>query len=140
VFEDPMLILTNKEIVDGNGAYQIYRDYLQRSKIEYVFKFLKDGLGWEDMQLQSFKAIENTISICFYVAAYLYEIGDQDAHDDYSAVLAELGDGKGKVTRHYILKGIQALMIYHKVNLIKSWDKQTNNIIETLGESMEIYI
>ena len=140
VFDDPMLILTNKEIVDGNDVYQIYRDYLQRSKIEYVFKFLKDGLGWEDMQMQSFKAIENTISICFYVAAYLYEIGDKDAHDDYSVVLAELGDGKGKVTRHYILKGIQALMIYHKVKLIKSWDKQTSNVIETLGEDMEIDI
>ncbi len=57
-----MLLLTNRDIESDEDAYNIYKIYLKRSKIEYVFKFLKDGLGWEDMQLQDFKAIENIIS------------------------------------------------------------------------------
>jgi len=31
-----------------------YTAYLSRSKIEYVFKFLKEGLGWEKLQIQDF--------------------------------------------------------------------------------------
>lgn len=46
IFKNPMLLFTNKNITLDNDAYEIYLIYLKRSKIEYVFKFLKDGLGW----------------------------------------------------------------------------------------------
>ena len=105
-----MLILTNKKIKDLATAYQIYTTYLSRSKIEYVFKFLKEGLGWEKLQIQAFKAIQRLLSICFYVASYLYEIGEEKAYDDYAILLAEIGGGKGKVTRHFIVRGIQQLL------------------------------
>ena len=109
-----MLLLTNKEAVSFDDAYDVYKEYLKRSKIEYVFKFLKEGLGWEEMQVREFKAIENLISLCFYVAAYLYDIGDQAAYDDYAVMLSELGDGKGVISRHFILKGIHVVSNYYK--------------------------
>lgn len=114
VFNDSILLLTNKIVNNIDDAYAIYNKYLQRSKIEYVFKFLKEGLGWEETQIQDFKAIENLISLCFYVAAYLYEIGEESAYDDYAVMLADMGDGKGKVTRHFILKGLQVVSNYYK--------------------------
>jgi hypothetical protein len=118
IFQAPMLILSNKEIGCGKDAYDIYLSYLKRAKIEYVFRFLKDGLGWEDMQIRDFKGIQNLLSICFYVSAYLYEIGDEVAYDDFSILLAKIGGGKGKVTRHYILKGIQMLLAKHRVDRV----------------------
>lgn len=117
VFEESMLLLTNKEVISFDDAYAVYKQYLKRSKIEYVFKFLKEGLGWQEMQVREFKAIENLISLCFYVAAYLYDIGDQDAYDDYAVMLSELGDGKGVISRHFILKGIHVVSNYYKYQL-----------------------
>ena len=32
---------------------------MQRPRIESVFKFLKDKMGWEESQLQNFNAIKN---------------------------------------------------------------------------------
>lgn len=114
VFDESMLLLTNKEVVSFDDAYDVYKEYLKRSKIEYVFKFLKEGLGWEEMQVREFKAIENLISLCFYVAAYLYDIGDEEAYDDYAVMLSELGDGKGVISRHFILKGIHVVSNHYK--------------------------
>jgi hypothetical protein len=114
VFDESMLLLTNKELLSFDDAYGVYKEYLKRSKIEYVFKFLKEGLGWEEMQVREFKAIENLISLCFYVAAYLYDIGDQEAYDDYAVMLSELGDGKGIISRHFILKGIHVVSNHYK--------------------------
>ncbi len=114
VFDEAMLLLTNKALFSFDDAYGVYKEYLKRSRIEYVFKFLKEGLGWEEMQVREFKAIENLISLCFYVAAYLYDIGDQEAYDDYAVMLSELGDGKGIISRHFILKGIHVVSNHYK--------------------------
>ena len=59
-FKDDMLILTNKKIKDLATAYKIYTTYLSRSKIEYVFNFLREGLGWEKLQIQEFNVIPCT--------------------------------------------------------------------------------
>ena len=132
IFKDPMLLITNKSVETFEQAQLIYHIYLKRSRIESVFKFLKEGLGWEDMQLRDFKAIQNLLSICFFVAAYLYEIGDQEAYDDYTILLAELGGGKGVVSRHYIMKGIQILMAKYRVDRIFEKHKPSDDAIENL--------
>lgn len=135
VFDESMLLLTNKEIVSFDDAYDVYKEYLKRSKIEYVFKFLKEGLGWEEMQVREFKAIENLISLCFYVAAYLYDIGDQEAYDDYAVMLSELGDGKGVISRHFILKGIHVVSNHYKYQWHiekKKISKEKQNAIKEL--------
>lgn len=118
IFKDPMLLITNKSIESADDAYNIYLIYFKRSKIEHVFRFLKDGLGWENIQLRDFVGVQNLLSLCFYLASYLYGIGDEVASDDFAIVLAELGGGKGKVTRHYILKGIKMLIAKYKVDQI----------------------
>ena len=64
-------------------------------------------MGCEEIQIRNFQGIQNLLSICFYVSSYLYEIGKEDAHDDYAILLAKIGGGKGKVTRHYILEGVK---------------------------------
>jgi hypothetical protein len=132
VFEVPMLLLTNKPVNNLLEAFDIYMDYLKRSKIEYVFKFLKEGMGWEDIQIRNYKGIQNLLSLCFYMSAYLYLIGNESTFDDYSILFSEIGGGKGKVTRHFILKGIMVLMAKYKVDEIFKEKKITSRKQERL--------
>lgn len=132
IFTDPMLLITNKSVKTAEDAQLIYQIYLKRSRIECVFKFLKEGLGWEEMQIQDFQSIQNLLSICFFVAAYLYEIKEQETHDDYAILLAKLGGGKGVVSRHYIVKGIQMIMAKYRVDRILKEQKPSAVTIEQI--------
>ena len=135
VFKSDMLLLTNKKINTLEDAYQVYITYLSRAKIECVFKFLKEGLGWEEMQIRDFKAIQNLLSICFYVASYLYEVGKEKAYNDYAILLSDLGGGKGKITRHFITQGIRELLNYYRIGrMLKDKEvsqEQQNELCET---------
>ena len=130
IFKQPMLLITNKTVESLEEALLIYCLYLKRSKIETVFKFLKDGLGWDSMQIQDFQAIKTLLACCFFLAAYLYEIGKEKAYDDYAILLAELGGGNGKVTRHYILNGIQALLSKYRIDHILKKRNPSPEMIE----------
>jgi hypothetical protein len=132
IFANPMLLLTNKSVETAEQALLIYQIYLKRSRIETVFKFLKEGLGWEDMQLRNFLGIQRLLSFCFFIAAYLYKIGDQDAHDDYVILLARLGGGKGVLSKHYILQGIKALLSKYRVDRFFEEHKPSKETIEDM--------
>jgi hypothetical protein len=70
IFKEPLLIITNYDVTDVISAQFVYQLYLQRSKIEGVFKFLKDVLGWETFRVHDFESIKNLIALCFFVGAY----------------------------------------------------------------------
>ena len=140
IFKDDMVLLTNKKVSALEDAYEIYMGYLSRSKIEYVFKFLKQGLGWEEMQIKNFKGIQNLLAVCFYVASYLYEMGKEKAYDDYAILLAKLGDGKGKVTKHFIIKGIRKLLTYHLVDQFFKENDVSQEKQNELSDMVEIVL
>ena len=137
LYKDPMVLLTNKEIKTKDGALLAYHTYLKRSKIESVFKFLKEGMGWESMQLRDFKAIQKLLSVCFFLAAYLYEIGSRETQDDFIILLSKLGGGKGIVSRHYLFKGIQALLLKHRIDYLLANEPPSK---EALGRMEEVVI
>lgn len=110
VFKEPMLLITNLEIEGSLMAFLVFELYLHRWKIESVFRFLKQVLGWEEFLVQDWESIKNLISLAFFVGGYFYEIEDQLTKDPQIIWLAELGGGKGKVTRGYILRGIAKLL------------------------------
>ena len=91
-------------------------------------------------QIQEFKAIQRLLSICFYAASYLYEIGEEKAYDDYAILLAEIGGGKGKVTRHFIVRGIQQLLNHLRVSRILSKKELSQEEQIALSNSCEILI
>ena len=134
LFKDPMLLITNKSVDSLEQAQLIYQIYLKRSRIECVFKFLKDSLGWEEIQLQNFKAIQNLLSIAFFVAAYMYEIEQQQTQDDFIIFLAHLGEGNGVISRHYILQGIHAILCKIRVDRYLNEMNATQEDIDKLVE------
>ena len=105
-----MLLITNYHIDETTTAQFVYQLYLQRSKIEGVFKFLKDVLGWETFRVQDFESIKNIITLCFFIGAYFYEIQDELTKDENIQWICELGGSKGKVTRFFLLKGLEIIL------------------------------
>lgn len=106
LFKVPMLLATNKEVSTSEIASNVYHIYLKRSKIEGVFKFLKNVLGWEESQIREFAAMKTLLTFCYFVAGYFYEIESTLIHNETIQFLSYLGNGKGKVTRFYILRGL----------------------------------
>lgn len=119
IFKEPLFMITNYEVKEELMAQFIYELYLQRSKIEGVFKFLKDVLGWETFKVQDFESIKNIIALGFFVGAYFYDIGDELTKDHNIQWICELGGGKGTISRYFFLKGLEKLLIAQQVVLFK---------------------
>ena len=134
IFKQPMLLLTNYEIKDKDQAFDICRMYLKRSKIEGVFKFLKEVLGWEEFQVRDFESIKSLLTLCYFVAGYFYEIESLLIQQDFIQFVAGLGGGKGKITRYYILEGFSCLFTKFKVD---SWIEEHSITPEKLTEIMK---
>lgn len=136
VFENPMFLITNIKITSEDFAFIIYKYYLQRAKIEGVFKFMKETLGWEKSQIRKFKAIKTLLSFCFFVTAYFYEIEDALIENDNIKFISYLGGGKGKVTKQFILNGLSKMLIKISVDLAIQNNKISG---EQLKEIEELY-
>jgi len=110
-----MLLLTNLDVNTHELAHSIYLTYLKRSKIEGVFKFLKDVLGWEEFQVRDFESIKNIIARCFFIGGYFYEIESELIKDTTIQYICDLGGGKGNYTRYYFLQGLAKILTYKAV-------------------------
>lgn len=110
IFKAPMLLISNKEVTCAEQAISIYHIYLKRPKIEGVFKFLKEVLGWEDSQIREYAAIKTLLTFCYFVAGYFYEIESALVENETIKFIAHLGGGKGEVTRTYVLRGFAKMI------------------------------
>jgi len=126
IFKDPMMLITNYNVSNFDIAQYVYQIYQQRTKIEGVFKFLKEVLGWETFRLQDYESIMNLICLTFFIGAYFYEIEDELTNNETVEWVCKLGKGKGKISRYYFMKGIAELL---KVVEFENFRKE-NNITE----------
>ncbi len=115
IYKHPMLLITNIEVKNAEQARGVYGIYLMRAKIEAVFKFLKNVLGWEEFQVRDYETIKNIIALAYFIGGYFYEIGSDLVNNPTIALIAQLGGGKGKVTRHYFLEGLKKLLVHKRV-------------------------
>lgn len=115
IYQQPMLLITNLMVNNAAQARGVYGTYLMRAKIEAVFKFLKEVLGWEEFQVRDYASIKNIIALAYFVGGYFYEIGSDLTKNPVIALIAQLGGGKGKVTRRYFLEGLKKLLIHKSV-------------------------
>ena len=133
LYKEPMLLMTTIEVNSYLEAQEIYRIYLLRSKIESVFKFLKEVLGWEEFQVRDWESIKNLIAICFFIGGYFYEIDSELIKNDAIIMICDLGGGKGKMTRYYFLQGLKNLLIAESVNQFRE------HISDKLYAGMQAY-
>jgi hypothetical protein len=135
LYKQPMLLITTIEVNSYLEAQEIYRIYLLRSKIESVFKFLKEVLGWEEFQVRDWESIKNLIAICFFVGGYFYEIDSELTNNATIIMICDLGSGKGKITRYYFLRGLEKLTIADSVNQFR----EQHNISNELYSEMQSF-
>ena len=115
IFKNPMLLISNIEVSSYLQAKEIYHIYLLRNKIEAVFKFLKDVLGWEEFQVRDWESIKNLIALCFFIGNYFYEIESALIEHPTIEIICELGNGKGIISRFFFLKGLEKLLIAESI-------------------------
>lgn len=132
IFKHPMLLLTNHPVENYQEAVPIYRTYLMRSKIEEVFKFIKSAVGWEEFQVRDWESIKNIIATAFFIGGYFYKIEPQLTNHPIVEWLCQLGNGKGKITRHFFLEGLKNLLIHQHVEQVREQTKLTDPEWETV--------
>jgi hypothetical protein len=124
IFKEPLLLVSNLEIKGMLMAELIFELYMHRAKIESVFRFLKQVLGWEEFLVRDWETIKNLIAFGFYMGGFFFEIEHELTKDPTVQWLAQLGGGKGKVTRGFVMKGLAQLLVVEKVNRFR----KENNI------------
>lgn len=71
----PWLILTDWPVSGPADARRIFLMYRQRWSVEDSFKFTKECLGWEEVQLLDMKGIRTLVALAWVAAGFLYELG-----------------------------------------------------------------
>jgi hypothetical protein len=72
---EPWLLLTDWPVVDQASAVRVFQMYRQRWAVEDCFKFTKEVLGWEEVQLMDLEAIRTLVALGWVAAGFLYELG-----------------------------------------------------------------
>ena len=135
IYKEPMLLISTLKITSYLQAKEIYHIYLHRSKIEGVFKFLKDVLGWEEYQVRDWESIKNIISICYFIGGYFYEIQSTLIEDETVQMICNLAKNKGVISRRFFLEGLKVILTaWHLENCKKEY-----NISEEMLREMQAY-
>lgn len=135
IYKEPMLLITTLKVTSYLEAKEVYHIYLLRSKIEGVFKFLKDVLGWEEYQVRDWESIKNIMAICFFVGGYFYEIKSELTNNPTIQMICDLAKSKGKITHYFFLEGLKMLLLaWHVQNF-----RIQNNISDALFAEMQSY-
>jgi hypothetical protein len=71
----PWLLITDWPVEDAESAVRIFRMYRQRWAVEDSFKFTKEILGWEEVQLLDLEGIRTLLALAWVAAGFLYELG-----------------------------------------------------------------
>lgn len=86
----PWLLITDWPVTDAESAVRIFQMYRQRWAVEDSFKFTKEILGWEDVQLLDLAGIRTLVALAWVAAGFLYELGISLEWDEVR-LLARLG-------------------------------------------------
>jgi len=72
---EPWLLLTDWPVEDEPSAVRIFCMYRQRWAAEDSFKFTKDCLGGEEVQVMDLEAVRMLVALAWVAAGLLYELG-----------------------------------------------------------------
>lgn len=134
LFQHPMILLTNRKIENAEQACQGYKTYILRFKIEVVFRFLKQNMGWETFQVRDFNTIANLLALVFFLAGYFKELEDELRNHPLTKFLCKLALSKGKTTLFFILKGLEKLAHHQEVI---EWMEKENITQQQIEEFMK---
>lgn len=68
-------LMTDHPVDTPQAAQRVYQMYRTRWAIEDAFKFIKQSLGWEEVQLLSLEAVRSLVALAAVAAGFLFELG-----------------------------------------------------------------
>lgn len=71
----PWLLVTDWPVTNPDRAIRVFQMYRQRWSVEDSFGFIKDVLGWEEVQLLDLRGIRTLLALGWVAAGFLYELG-----------------------------------------------------------------
>jgi hypothetical protein len=92
------LLLTDWAVTSAAQAVRIFQIYRQRWGVEDSFKFTKDCLGWEEVQLLDLDGIRTLVALAWVAAGFLYDLGI-GLDNQTVQVLARLGGWEARPDR-----------------------------------------
>jgi hypothetical protein len=72
---EPWLLLTEWAVETEQQAVRVFRMYRQRWAVEDSFKFTKECLGWEEVQVLDLAGVRTLVALAWVAAGFLYEFG-----------------------------------------------------------------
>ncbi len=72
---EPWLLITDWPVATEDDALRVFRMYRQRWAVEDSFKFTKECLGWEDVQILDLDGVRTLVALAWVAAGFLYELG-----------------------------------------------------------------
>jgi len=72
---EPWLLISDWPVTDADKAVRVFQMYRQRWAVEDSFHFIKDTLGWEEVQLLDLEGIRTMLALGWVAAGFLYELG-----------------------------------------------------------------
>lgn len=107
------LLITDWPVEDAAAAQRVFTMYRQRWSIEDGFKFTKECLGWEEVQVLDLAAIRTLVAMAWVAAGYLYEMG-MGLDEPTVKLLARLGGWDGcaahKPGKIVLTRGLQRVL------------------------------
>jgi hypothetical protein len=68
-------LMTDHPVDTPQAAQRVFQMYRTRWAIEDAFKFIKQSLGWEEVQLLSLEAVRSLVALAAVAAGFLFEWG-----------------------------------------------------------------
>jgi hypothetical protein len=126
---EPWLLLTDWEVTTEQQAVRLFQMYRQRWGVEDSFKFTKDCLGWEEVQVLDLEGIRTLVALAWVAAGFLYQLG---ITMDETAVqlLAKLGGWQPRRDRRpgkiVLTRGLRRLVDMLTTDaLLSAWYRQS---------------
>jgi hypothetical protein len=95
---EPWLLLTDWMVESAAQGVRILTMYRQRWGVEDSFKWTKDCLGWEEVQLLDLAGIRLLVALAWVAAGFLYQLGIT-LDDESVQVVARLGGWEPRPNR-----------------------------------------
>ena len=109
----PWLLLTDWPVEDEQSALRIFIMYRERWAVEDSFKVTKECLGWEEVQVLDWQALQTLVALAWVTAGFLYQMGMTFQWAEVQ-LLAKLGGWEphkgrkpGKIT---LMRGLRRLV------------------------------
>ena len=71
----PWWLLTDRPVETAAQAVEVFTMYRQRWAVEDAFKVGKTCLGWEDVQVLAYEAVQLLVALGWVAAGFLFELG-----------------------------------------------------------------